>query len=396
MLNAERVRAYFELPQPVLTAYLNTNPAKPANRKPEPEFLTWLKGEAKTASRTLPIDQQKLFQQQLERVETYLRDRVARGRGLVIFAGPKTWETLAVEEEISNETRWGAPYMAPLLQLMGEHKPHEVVILDRKGARFLRYRMGEVAELGTRKFDVNVSDWRKKDMGKVASAPTRSKQGAGTMKKTRGSQRDTFEHRMDARYARLCAETAREATQLAAKEKLRTVFVAGAGQLLADVTSGFSRESARHVVKIEKDLGGIPARELAGHVGSAIAHWERGHEAEMVESLLGNGRGTVVGMDETLAQLQKGGIRRLVLAGDMDAKLRRCRRCGLANRAADAVCQRCGGERAITTVREVALELAWKAKAEIEIVSGEAGERLKGAEGIGGWLRRPAEVKIAG
>ncbi len=397
MLKPEQVRRYFDLPQPVLTAYLNTNPAKPANRKPEPRFLTWLKAEAKTISRTLPLEEQKVFQQQLERVETFLRDRAVRGSGLVIFAGPKAWEVLAIEGEIGDEARWGGPYVAPFLRLMGEHKPHEVVILDRKGARFLRYQMGEVTEVAARPFDVNTSSWRKKDMGKVAAAPVRSRRGAaGVVKKTRGSQRATFDRRMDARYARLCAETAHQATQLAARENLHTVFIAGAGQMLAEVANGFSRDSARHVVKIEKDLGRVSTRELARHLAPAIARWERLHEAEVVESLLGNGRKTVIGMDETLAQLQQGRIRRLVLAGNMDAKLRRCLRCGLADRAADAICRRCGGEREIVAVGEAALELAWKQNTEIEIVSGEAGERLEGAEGIGGWLRQPAEARIAG
>ena len=396
MLKLDEVRRYFDLPQPVLTAYLNTNPAKSANRKPEPKFLTWLKAEAKTIARTLPLEEQKTFQQQMERVETFLRDRVARGRGLVIFAGPKVWEILALDGEIGNDVRWGAPYVVPFLRLMGEHKAHEVVILDRKGARFLRYQMGEVTEVAAKPFDVNVSNWRKKEMGKVATAPTRSRRGVGVVKKTRGSQRDTFDRRMDARYARLCAETARQAMQLAARENLHTVFVAGAGQMLADVAKGFSRDSARHVVKIEKDLGRVSTRELPRYLAPAIARWERLHEAEVVQSLLGNGRKTVIGMDETLAQLQRGRIRRLVLAGNMDAKLRRCLRCGVADRAADAICQRCGGERQIVTVGEAAMELAWKQNTEIEIVSGEAGERLEGAEGIGGWLRQPAQALIAG
>jgi peptide subunit release factor 1 (eRF1) len=162
--------------------------------------------------------------------------------------------------------------------------------------------------------------------------------------------------------------------------------------MLADVTNGFSRDFARHVVTIDKDLGHVSTNELPRHLTPAVARWERLHHAEVVESLLGNSSRTVVGMDETLAQLQRGRIRRLVLAGDMDAKLRRCRRCGMADRAADQVCQRCGGERELVTVGEAALELAWKQNTEIEIVSGVAGERLEGAEGIGGWLRQASKA----
>lgn len=393
---AEKVRSCSELPQPVLTAYVNTNPARITNLRPEPEFLTWLNAEAKVVAETVTRGQQKLFREQLERVVNFLRDRGARERGILIFSGPGVWEAVPLQQEIANELHWGAPSVSQLFWLLDEHKPYCVVVVDRTAARFFRYHLGEFAQLAEKSFEVDTSDWSKQDMGKFAAARQSSLRGAGGIRKSRGAQRDTFEHRVDAQYLHLCTQTARRAAHLTKTQDLSAVFLVGSDRLIQPIAAAFPPEFARPVVKVKKDLGGKVAPALEQLLAPAIARWEQAHESALVATLLSDGRGTILGMDETLARLQKGGVRTLVVVRDLDTRLRRCVRCGWTDRSADAVCAACGGEREQVTLREALPGLAWKHDVEVQIVSGEAAERLKGAEGMGGWLRAPKEARLAG
>ncbi|HEV2386095.1 MAG TPA: hypothetical protein VGS20_02460 [Candidatus Acidoferrales bacterium] len=396
MVNAEKVRTYSELPSPLLTAYLDTNPAKVANRTPAPEYLTWLSTEAKAVAATLPLPQQRLFREQCERVENYLRGGAAQTRGVLVFSGAGTWEVVPLPQEVENELHWGAASVTQLLWLLDEHKPYGVVIVDRTMARFFRYRLEELVPLAEKSLEVDISDWSKKDMGKFAHPRESGRRGAGGIKKTRGSQRDTFEHRLGASYARLCSEVARQAAHLAEAENLGAVFLVGSNRLLGSIAGGFPPEFRRPVIKIAKDFGGLAAAELGQRLAPVVAQWERAHESELVDTLLSDGRGTILGLDEILVHLQEGKIRTLLLARDLDTSLRRCASCGWTDRSADVRCAHCGGQRQRVTLREAMPELAWKHGVEVQIVSGEAAERLKGAEGMGGWLRAPIEAHQTG
>jgi peptide subunit release factor 1 (eRF1) len=141
-------------------------------------------------------------------------------------------------------------------------------------------------------------------------------------------------------------------------------------------------------VPIEEDLGMVLSPRLPRTLEPRITKWKRQHEVDLVNSLLGSERGAVLGIDETLAQLQRGGIGRLILARGLDASLRQCAKCTLTNRSADPACPACGGEWRSTTLREILPELAWSCKTKVEVVAGEAAKKLSTVGAMGGWLRQ--------
>jgi peptide subunit release factor 1 (eRF1) len=110
--------------------------------------------------------------------------------------------------------------------------------------------------------------------------------------------------------------------------------------------------------------------------------------------LLASERGAVTGIDETLALLQEGKIRTLILARELNASLQRCVNCGHIDRSADPVCSSCKAARESVFLRDVLPDLAASSNAEIEVVSGEAARKLQEVGGIGGWLR-PAALATA-
>ncbi len=387
MLNPRQLRSLSQLPPPLLTAYLNTKPAEQYHQGLVRDYLTWLKKEATAIAQSVLATEQGLFREQAVRLEEFLRGRTSQEKGLVIFAGPATWELVPLQVELENELHWGRPSVSQLLWIVDEHRPYCIVVLDRARARFFRYWLGEMVELEEKKFPIDISQWKKKELGHVAHP---------TIRKTRGSQRDTFEHRMDAQYGRLCRETAEHAKSICGKGGLTALFLVGSDRLIEPIEAQFPREFSQRVVLIGENLGRTSLPELQQRLEPRIADWERKHESALVTALLGEDRGAVVGIDETLAQLQKAKIRTLVLVRDLDASLRQCVKCSWMDRSADPVCSACGGERRTVTLRDVLPELARSSDADIEVVTGEAAKKLKQAGGIGAWLREPKRAGLGG
>jgi hypothetical protein len=347
--------------------------------------LTWLAKEAKRLVENIPPGEQELFRQQIARTEEFLRERTPHEKGLMILAGPTTWELVPFQLPIENELHWGRPALTQLLWFLSENKPYCIVALDRKRARFLKYWLGEMAELAEHQFDIDISQWKKEELGHVS--------GLG-VQKTYGSQRDTYEHRMDAQYRRLCRETAAQAKRLCEAGKLRAVFLVGSDRLTKPIAAEFSEEFRQHIVLINEDFGWLSLPELQTRLTSKIADYEREHESALVTALLGNERTAVIGIDETLAQLQKIKMRTLVLARHLTGSLRQCIECGWTDRSADPVCSVCGRERREVELRDILPDLARSTNAEVEVVSGEAAEKLSQSGGMGGWFRGRTQAQL--
>ena len=116
--------------------------------------------------------------------------------------------------------------------LASEHKPYGFVAVDRTGAHFFHYWFGEIVEHGQKKFDIDTSQWKKKELGHFT--------GQG-IRKTRGTQRDVFEKRMVSQYARLCRETAQQAADLCGRMHLAAVFVVGPERLIKQIKAKFPK-----------------------------------------------------------------------------------------------------------------------------------------------------------
>jgi release factor family 10 len=385
LVNAKRLQFLSQLPSPLLTVYLDTKRAEAFRHGLVPDYLTWLKNEAKSLARSVPAAEEGFFHEQLKRIEEFLRGRMSQERGLVIFAGTAAREVVSLQVEVKNELRWGKPALSQLLCLANEHKPYCIVAVDRAGARFFRYGLGGMTNLAEKKFEVDISQWKKKELGHVTGQ---------SVQKTRGSQRDTFDHRMDAQFEHLCRETATLAKSLCEREGLSAIFLVGSDRLIKPIEAGFPQEFRPRIVSVEEDLARIPFHDLQQRLEPKIAKWERDRSSALVNALLGNDRGTVAGIDETLAQIQKGKIRTLVLVRDLDANLSQCVQCGWADRSSDPVCPACGSKRRSVTLRDVLPELILHSEIEVEVVTGEAAAKLKEAGGVGARLRQPKQTDL--
>jgi Bacterial archaeo-eukaryotic release factor family 10 len=383
VLTMKQAESFSRLPEPLLTAYLNTGSGDPSHHLRVPACITWLKKEALSVARDLPQMEQGRFQVQLDRVQHFLSDRRPHEHGVVIFAGPGTWVLAPLQVSVISELRWGAPAVSQLVWLLSEHRPLCIVVVDRAGARFFRHHLRELSALEEKKFVIDISQWKKKELGHVTNPG---------IHKTYGSQRDVFEHRVEAQYAHLCPEIAKQAAQLCKSHGLTAIFLVGSSRLTGPIEAAIPPDLRPHVIDVKEDLAGMENSELAHRLEPAIANWERRHESELVAALLRSERGVITGVDETLAQLQRGRTHTLVVARDLDLGLKKCVGCGLADRSADPVCSSCGSPRQGTTLREILPNLLRSYHAKLDVVSGEAASRLTEAGGIGAWLREAKQA----
>jgi len=377
MLTPALIQSLPELAAPVLTVYLDTDQAKQVNRGFKPGFLTRLESQVKLIAPSVSPSHAEAFREQVARVEAYLQSQPLRCKGTVIFAGRDVWESVPLQAEVEDEVHWGAPALAQLYWLLNQHKPYGVVVAGQKGAQFFLYWLGEMLELEEKEFHLEVS--KEKEMGPVARS--------GGVRVSRGTNRDVFEHHVAADYARYHRQIAERIERWCAAEHLQSVFLVGLSEHAKGIWKELPEALREKAIPIDKDLGWVSRAELHQRLQPIVADHEREREIALVDALLGGSRGVVVGIDETLVQLQKGTIRNVVVFKGLDASLRRCSACLWADRTSDSLCPACGRERYAVTLRELLPELARRYKISLEVVSGEAARRLQETGGMGGCFR---------
>jgi hypothetical protein len=266
-----------------------------------------------------------------------------------------------------------------LFRLVSEHVPYGVVVVDHHAARFFRLHLGELTQLGEQRYDIDESQWKRTDLGQIASERTR---------KAHGPDRDLYQHRMQAQFEHCYRETADRAMAFSKEYCFAGLFLAGLEPLLASLRAKFPL--AAPVVLVPEDLGGFSPKEIRRRLEPLVAQHERTRQIAEVEQLLSAANGTVTNTDETLARLQKGTIRTLVVAADRDFHVRECAECGALNRSSDLLCPDCGGERHDIALFDILPRLAAARGTAVEFVIGEAAETLAVTGGMGGWLRQSA------
>jgi len=379
-------RGFRDLPAPVLTLFLNIS-AEDASRHPlVPPSVSWFDEKCAAVAAALAPPDQKAFDRQAERIRRFLVGRLAHERAVVVFAGPKIWKEISLQIPVRNEVHWGKPEVGQLTQLRCEYPSYGVIVLDHSAVRFLTYKFGELAQLSETPLEIDRSQWKRKDQGHVTSENTR---------KTRGSQRDVYERRVEAQYARLCRRTADQALQLSLRNSLSGLFLVGPDKLIRQIHQTLPSSFRDSVVLVPENLRRESPRELLQRLLPSFEAYKQHCELRAVETLQAQaGQGTVTELDETLAQLQEGRISRLAVAQGFDPDLQQCTVCATASRSADPVCSLCRGPREKTTLRALLAQSIAAADVQIDFVSGTAAELLMRSGGLGGWLR-PARASAA-
>jgi hypothetical protein len=379
MLDTDRIRSLPRIIAPVLTVYVDTNPATRRNQGHPPGYLAWLKTSSRGLEGQVAADERAMFREHVRRLERHLQSHPPRARSLVAFSGRRTWELLPLQVKVDDELHWGPPALQQLFWLLDEHRPAGVVVASQTGARLFRVWLGEVVEEDREAIALDTSAWRKKHL----VGPSH----AGVAKR-RGVERDRFARRVEAQYARFAIELARRVQRWSQRHRLRPVLLVAPSGIVDAVFAALPSSFRPRVALRRENLSQLSPAALHARVEPLLARWQRDDELGRVDALLGaTGSDRVAaGIDQTLARLQEGRVRELVIARGIDGTARQCQRCGWMDRSGDPSCPRCGGERRAVAVRVVIPELARCQRVSIDVVAGRAASRLRRVEGIAAWL----------
>lgn len=383
MSHFEQIRSIAESQAPLLSVYLNTQNRNASRHPRVPVHVSWFRKTVSAISRTLTPQDEALFQTQVSRVEQFLEGRHPEEKALAIFAGRETWNMIQLQTGVENEVRWGKPAVGQLFRLLHEHPPYGIVVIDHRAARFFQFFLGELSELGEKRFEIDQSQWKEKDLGHVAGEQVR---------KTRGTNRDLFEHRVEAQYEHLCREAADQAMALAKQRDFAAIFLVGLEPLVGPIQKKFPRSFKAELVLVPEDYGKLLPNTIFRRLAPLMADFEQKRQIAEVEQLLVGGRGIVSEADEILADLQAGSIRAIFVAAEHNFYLRECEKCRSVNRSSDMVCPNCGGTRRTVTLLDILPSLAAEHNTKVQFVSGRAAQILASAGGIAGWLRQPAKA----
>lgn len=367
------------LPPPVLTAYLDTNPANPRNQSTPRGYVTWLKSAGRALGRDLHPEARKQLRRQLRRVNEYLRSWASRGRALVLFAGPEVWETIRLQAPVHDEIHWGKPSLQQMAWVLDEHRLRGAVLIDGSGARFFRFWLGKVTEDESVAFSLDTTHWRKPHLV-GPSTPGVSKQS--------GTQRDRASVRMQAQYKRFADDLAKRIARWSDNDQISPVVLVGDRRQIEGVLAAMPQRFRAHIELFPKALSRTSVGDVRRELEPVLHDWERDYEKRKVEELISvrDPARAVLGVDETLRELQAGRVRELVIARGIKGNVRQCVNCGWLDRTAAPACPLCGSERRSRALRTVIPELGGNLGLPMEIVAGDAAAKLRKHGGMGGWL----------
>ncbi len=366
------------LPPPGLTAYLDTNPVNPRNQSTPRGYLIWLKSAGQELGRELHPDAGKQLRRELRKAATFLENMAAQSRSMVLFTGPDVWKAIPLQAPVHDEIHWGKPSLQQMAWVRNEHRQRGAVLIDESGARFFRFWLGAVTEDEEVSFSIDTSDWRKPHL--VGPATT------GVSKRF-GVQRDRVASRMQAQWSRFATSLADKILRWSAADQINPIVLVGDKKMIKLVEASMPKRSREEVVLLPKILDQTSPSNVLRQLEPVLREWERKYEEQEVERLISaSDRTRVLGIDETLHQLQRGRGRELVIARGFRGTARQCINCAWVTRAADPGCPLCGSMVRSRTLRTVMPELASAFGVPMEIVAGRAADKLKQVGGIGAWL----------
>ena len=379
MIGALEFAALAQLPEPLLTVYLNTNPGLPSNCRSVPGYVAWLKTEAKALlARSGELSKSPLHTQ-IQRIEQYLDEQRPGYAGVVIFAGPSVWQVIPLHVEPSNQIHWGRPYLWQLNCLAERFKPACAVVMDLSGARFYACTLGKLTQFAEQEFKVDVSQWKQKERAHMAKQGTRMPHGA---------QRDLYQRRVDSEYVHLLREVAKTVAAYCDAHSIHHAYLLGTSRLTNQVQRLLPQRLSEQVTRIAHVSPAEPAARTQARIESKLQEYETDRKEQVIEELLNRPPGIVTGVDPTLNQLQRGLLASLVLVEGLNPVLHQCEKCELVTTSASSRCPACDASQTGTTLHEMLPALLIRHECRMEIVEGRAAIRLQTAGGIGGRLRR--------
>lgn len=351
----------------VLSLYLNVDPTQHTKDEYRLTLKSMLKRVADEASAKDLAEVEKYFDFQYD----------WQGKGMVVFSCLEKdfWRAYPLAVPVENHVFVAdSPYIKPLTDVLDEYGRYSVILVDREGARLFLFHQGELEEA-------------KSTLGEEVK---RTKHGGGSAAGRRGGLTARTSRHEEEIAQRNLKEAAELAVRFCGGGKCSRIILGGTDDTLTQFQGMLPRELQEQVVgSIPLDMA-TSETEVLDRSLEVIQEVNRRRKEELVEQLItaaaSKGGHGALGLDDTLAAVQEGRARILVVAEGYEATGYGCRNCGYVAAHELKECPFCGKKviqikDAVNTVIRKAIELG----VEVEVVKDCAA--LEEADNIGAILR---------
>lgn len=378
-----------EHPGPLLSLYLDINPAKPENRGRAYAL------RAKDAMKALGVPE-NLQEQVLE----VLKNQVLEAKTAVFFAGEDLFETLLLQVELplvsslkttflgEKERRllsdgalahYGEPFLLPLLYALDEYERYGVVYLDQERWRVFEIFLGEVQEVGDAFLALDTEAWRRLSL----DAPGRRFNLGGISRG--GAGQDLFAKRLEAWEERFYKALAHELEKLVQERGFTRLVLMGPEEHTKLFQGYLSKRLKEKVVALLPSLPhpGASPGEVLKRLEPVLEEVERAQEVKFLKTLEEAFPKAAFG-PEVLSRVQEGRVELWVLPWHLDQEVYVCEGWVFAEEAqALAACEKPETKPLALVLPELAAGYATK----LEFVRGEAEKQLLERGGMAALLR---------
>ncbi|MCS7247567.1 MAG: hypothetical protein NZ840_04920 [Anaerolineales bacterium] len=353
----------FQAPNAVVSLYLNTDPSE-GNKETHRRHLRALLRQVE-----LPSD--------VEVIERYFEHEFDwAGRSVAVFScATRDWfRSFSLAVPLRSRVRVGdRPHVKPLADLLDSYGGYGVAIVDKQGARFFYFHLGELVE----------------QEGVVGEIVRHTKRGGGSQAAGRRGGIAGQTNYIEELAERNLREAAEYAARFFAENNVRRILIGGTEENV-NLFRGFLPKTWQSLV-----VGTFPMSMAASHTEVLERAMKIGEEAERhqesrrVEALItaaAKGKNAVLGLEDTLNALNDGRIHTLfILEGDRQPGYQ-CGQCDYLTSVEVPRCPYCGGQvKSIPDMVELAVRRVMQNGGEVEVLRQNEALAKKGR--IGALLR---------
>lgn len=309
----------YEAKHPVLSVYLNTDPSQGSADAYRLRLRNMLKGVN--------------LREDVAAVERYFNHEFDwSGRSVAVFScAPEDFFrsyplAIPVRDRVRINNR---PHLKPLADLLDSYGGYGVALVDKQGARFFYFHLGELRE----QEGVLGESVRHTKRGGASSFPGRRGGVAG---------RTNYAEEVAERNMR---EVVDFATRFFTENNVRRVLLAGTEENLALFRSMLPKAWQSLIVGTFPMAMTASKNEVLERALEIGQEAERRREARLVDAVVtgaAKGRGGVIHLDETLRALHEGRVQTLIIKDGFRAPGYRCTGCGFLTGEKMETCPYCG------------------------------------------------------
>lgn len=353
----------YEAKHPVVSAYLNTDPALGSSD------VYKLKLRSNLKEVDLPED--------VAAIEQYFDHEYDwSGKSVVVFscAAEDFFRSYPIAVSLRSRVRVNnRPHVKPLADLFDSYGGYGVALIDKQGARLFSFHLGELEE----------------QEGFLGESVRRIKHGGGSQAVGRRSLGAGQTSHTEGITERNMKESADFASQFFAENDVRRILIGGTEDNIAQFRNHLPKSWQSIIVgtfPVSMNASHAEVMERAMEIGKKAEHQREEKLLQAVITGAAKERGGVIGLADTLQMIHEGRVQILLISEGFREQGYRCTGCGYIRIHKVYQCPFCGGKfEKIDDVVEMAVRKVLQDGGEVEVIHDHP-DLIKHGE-IGGLLR---------